>query len=284
MPSADYYYAVALLKLQQKPQYDFKVQLRFIGVMENARFESPKTRNFLFKILTKIPKTSISLTAETERYAKYISSLTNKEVFEEPYPLEMKNFSIPKLEKKDMISNNCYSSSNPLNVILMGKPRADKGNLDIRLISQLSLADVGMNVHFNSVAFPKFHRLSSPRYKNTMHLNSTYQYKKWLPKDEFNTLIDQSDVILLPYDTGTYWYRGSAVFFDAIESSKKGIIMVRKGIAFSDEMYKRGVVMQYSTVQNLISKLRSISKNSIYENQQLAIQQRKNYLNWYSNL
>ena len=79
-------------------------------------------------------------------------------------------------------------------------------------------------------------------------------------------------------------YRGSAVFFDAIELSKKGIIMVRKGIAFSDEMYKRGVVMQYSTVQNLISKLRSISKNSIYENQQLAIQQRKNYLNWYSNL
>lgn len=281
-PSADYYFCNSLLKLLQGKKYkDYKitVKFRFIGVMENAQINKSDKPNELFRTIRSFSPEKIILSAETSKYAFYLKNLINKDVATEPYPFQ----------KKDLIPSECspssqekFNSSNPLKVLLLGKPRPDKGNLDLPRIANKSLELFGMNIVFSAVSFPKSSRFYKRHFALAQYPNINFEHKI-LPKHKYETLLKTTDVMLMPYDNLTYWFRGSAVFFDSIEQSNS-VIIARSGCAFADDMAKEGAALKYYSIDGLFSILGQILECGPKVKNVWAKNQRSNYINWVSSL
>ena len=277
-PSCDYYFAHETALLSKKND---KIQLkyRFIGVMEYAKLEFKGFPNRLFKVIRGLPDEKINLQAEVKRYADLLTGLLGKKVTEKPYPTDLT--SSVSSEKEILYSKaelpDDYNPEMPLKILLLGRPRIDKGSLDLKQIAQSTFERFGNRVHFDCMSFPEEHRFSEKKFLQDTRTNITYHYEKWLPKEKYLHQMASAEVLLLPYDIGVYWYRGSAVCFDAMEKTKKALILARKGNAFADEMFSKDVILEYATINDLMEHIEVILNNGRQKNTAISMQKRETY-------
>lgn len=276
-PSCDYYFAIETASLSNKYS-NIELKYRFIGVMEYAKLEFDRSANRLFTAIRDLPNEKITLQAEVKRYADLLTGILGKNVVETPYPTEFATYvSVkPKFSSEEELQDE-YSSEMPLRILLLGKPRVDKGSLDLKRIAQFCFERFGNRVHFDCMSFPKSHRFREKKHFQDVRTNINYHYEKWLPKEKYLHQMASSDVLLLPYDIGVYWYRGSAVCFDAMEKTKKALVLARKGNAFADEMFRDDIILEYATINDLMEHIQVILNNGRQKNAAISKQKREKY-------
>jgi len=248
-PSCDYYYANQFIDAIARSGLNVSLKLRFIGVLENERIISSWTgrRKILRKLRFIKEEVDVILTAETSRLSDYISSLTDISVAVEVYPFKQKQ----SLKHKSDKYHNTLSISCP------GASRSDKGSFDMNHILQESLYRYGKSVIFN---IQKIRKGDVSWNRGAEKLATIYPNLKLLdarvPRDEFEQYILNSDIVLLPYDPMVYWNRGSAIFFESIESSK--YMIGRGGCSFVDEMSEHGIIDKYYSIEQLTSIIEAL--------------------------
>ena len=271
-PSCDFYYAKSVLeKLEEDKKNNIELRLRFIGVMEHACIKTKKSENKLFNSIKNSRSKNIKITAETNKYGNFLSNIIGVETKTEPYPIKIKTTSTTKSKQK-------YTQNSPMKIILLGKARVDKGNLDLPLFLDISLRELGMNAIFYTTLFEKTNRYKKIERKIKSYPN-VVMIEKPLPEKEFRQLITDSDVVLMPYDIKTYWYRGSAIFFDSIEKGK--LIYARNGCAFADDMSEIGAIKTFHNIQSFTNSIALLLHKGPTYLAEVAERNMKAYCSWY---
>ena len=246
-PSADYYGTRAFLKLLETmpPEQRPSLHLRFIGVLE---FSEARFRNSLLELAILINNNSdwVSVSTEVSPYADFLNSILHKvNVSVEPYPLEIKEISFkPK--------------NSDLKILLPGTNRADKGYFDLFNLCKELLFE-----------FPKATFIIQDMKKWDKHFKKKYQHQlaqlsnvelvdAILSRDKIEELYSQAHLVLLPYDSGTYHYRGSAIHYEAI--THKVPVIVKKGLGFINEVNEWSSGWIYETKEDLCSAIKTYLK------------------------
>ena len=159
----------------------------------------------------------------------------------------------------------------------MGKPRPDKGNLDLPELSRMLYKSFGERVVIHCVEFNEKSRFYIPPHKRLDERNTVRYEGGYLPADIFNELMSTSDIVLFPYDIGTYWLRGSAVLFDAIEKSN-ALLLARSGLAFADELADHSAIQIFNGFQNLNDIISEILIFDRLELRKKSAVQKQNYI------
>lgn len=230
-PSADYYGAISLIKFIRKlpPAKHPKVHLRFIGWSEFQKYW--KNEDSIFSIIKSCEdlRPQLSFSAETPRYAKLIESFLDEKIIYLPYPLC--NKLTPMNESRENI------------ISCPGQARVDKGYFRI-----LDIAKSVEHFYGNDKRSMFVMQSMNPTDK---HFNQSYEESLIkqgninlravrLSQAEINQIYSNSRVILLPYDSDVYQYRGSAIFQECLSIGRP--IVASKGLGFSDliERYRCG--------------------------------------------
>ncbi|NMW19100.1 MAG: glycosyltransferase [Chlorobiaceae bacterium] len=264
-PCVDYYGAMAILELLYRispPKTPF-VYFRFIGVMENATSIGlsglPKLLKDIKKMLAAGYK--IKLCAETPRYADSLASDLATFVNVVPYPTHT-----DMIKKLTIIEGGGEEYKDIFTVVCPGSARCDKGYLDLfDIFSTIRKIDPRQSIKFVVQGLPVADSLQHTSYTNQLYaipgvkiLHST------LSEEEMNELYSLSDLVLLPYDTAIYAFRGSAVFMECIS---RGIpVIALAGSAFCDQIIYYGagsVVPEIGSFANEILQYRYVSKPTL---------------------
>ncbi|MCV0428443.1 MAG: hypothetical protein K5905_23540 [Roseibium sp.] len=245
-PSADYYFVLGCAELLVEESAKFHLSIRFIGVLENASIKRGATRKVLFHTLRKVPAEMLTLQAEAGRYSEYLNFVLNHEVETIGLPINQQQ-----IQATDTASDvpDTYSPEYPLVICLPGKSREDKGGLHVTKLARSLMDRFGMSVVLRAQNFNKGSRFhTKSKYLEDLFPNIDY-LPSGLPRDEFEKAIWGADAVLLPYTPGTYWYRGSAIFFESLEHSK--LMIGRGGNAFVDDHFREGIIRRYYTLDQL---------------------------------
>lgn len=252
-PSADYYGVRAFIKYLSKVKKEERprLHLRFIGVAESNHLLFYNNIYELVDLINQNHQT-ITVSSEVPIYAQYLNSvLPNISVITEPYPL------------KDQVRRSRKKSRSetwidPFTILLPGTNRADKGYFDLyNLAKEIFFQIPSIRIIIQDMSkrddyFDKTYQLKLSRIANVELVDAV------LPREKIETLYEQADLILLPYDPGVYYFRGSAIHYEAIVNRIP--VLVRKGVAFSDEVEQWSSGWLYETKQDLIFRLKEILK------------------------
>lgn len=249
-PSVEYYGVKAFLKKLGKVKEEERphVHLRFIGVLE---FSNSYFRNSLSELVDLMNKNhqTITVSAEVPIYARYLNVVLPKiNVIAEPYPLEDKIISVKKEKNRN--------ADQPFTILLPGTNRTDKGYFDIYNLAKELLFE-----------FPEARLIVQDMKKWDKSFNKKYQLKlknlanvqlvdAILPRKEIEAFYDQANLILLPYDPNVYYFRGSAIHYEAIMNRIP--VLVRKGVGFIEEVNQWSSGWVYETKQELFSRIKEI--------------------------
>jgi glycosyltransferase involved in cell wall biosynthesis len=253
-PGADFYSLSALhsLALEGLVPKDKIIIIRLMGVMETAT-KIPNARKVFTELLQGIKSIlgqQVRISAETEKYALYLSGLLNIEISVTPIPSDLSN--VDAINKRQQ---NKQLTIDDLIIACLGGARADKGYFEIAVIAEKLLnTKATRNVRFRVQGM----HMSNPEY------NWEYQAKlaslinvvllpARLTDLELLTEIDTSDLVLLPYSQGTYEQRGSAILFDSLPFGKPIIGM--DGTGFGDTIRNGGLGLTYNGYDDLMNKL-----------------------------
>lgn len=230
-PSADYYGVISLIKFIHKlpPTKRPKIHLRFIGWSEFQKYL--KSEDSIFSIIKSCDdlRSQLSFSAETPKYAKFIENFLDEEIIYLPYPLC--NKLTPMNESRENI------------ISCPGQARVDKGYFRI-----LDIAKRLEDFYGNDKQLMFVMQSMNPTDK---HFNQSYEESLIkqrnidlravrLPQSEINQIYSNSRVVLLPYDSDVYQYRGSAIFQECLSIGRP--IVASRGLGFSDliERYRCG--------------------------------------------
>ncbi len=235
-PSADYFGCLSLfdylvsLPASKHP----KIHLRMIGVMEYAAYMLGQSRYQFFYHLRRAISSGINFTisAETPKYAKFIHQILNMSVTYMPYPLIHELTSVRWEEVKVL--------SSP------GQGRVDKGFFRIYpIISEIYRYGIDkkfkfdvQNMRGNDPGFRKTYQGILQKVPN-MRLRADV-----LSSKEILEMYQESDILLLPYDTATYQLRGSAVYQEGIAIGRPVVCSKGTGISELVERYGNGLLAE----------------------------------------
>ncbi|MEH6446043.1 MAG: hypothetical protein V7784_19290 [Oceanospirillaceae bacterium] len=248
LPSTDYYYGLEILKFYKNTKTPANLHLRFIGVLENGRFSKRASKTEILKLIKHLKDDfRIKISAETERYATYIKNITGARVEVTRYPLTIR-------KKND--SNKAVTG--PLIVSCPGASREDKGSFDTIPIVNSIFATCGEKVVVNVQGFRKGDLAWE---KDAMFLAKRHPTLRLLAprvsRSDFERYILDADIILLPYNPSSYWYRGSAIFFESIEQGK--YMIGRGGNAFVDDLADNNIIDRFYKIDQLGAMMESLS-------------------------
>lgn len=216
-----------------------------------------KTKKYIFKyliyLLTKTLGDNFLTLTENPKLVKVL-----KKTF------CIKTFHLPSLHKIEKIYiKNRVPNKNKINIICPGPYRNEKYGLNLisfleNNIDNTSLFVLNINNKFNSV------------YKNTSKFNIKF-IKNSLNKSQYLKGINDSDVVMLPYDPREYSYRTSGIFFEAISMGK--IVLVSSNTLMSDYLkkyyLKELIVKDWHKVS--INYLINIKKNKLIKKKLLKM-------------
>lgn len=242
LPGADLFSILALHQLAKKGQirHDQLIVLRLMGVMETSGYLPGSHEMYLnaLQLLT-AHRLRILITGETEKYATFL---------ERHLKIGVPVTHIPVHESKTAISAPSSLDAEPTSraIVCLGGARADKGYFELLEHARRCRLTWGRSMHFYvqrmSPQNPEYdtdYELALARSINVTLLPS------YLDDDVLFSWIAQADAVYLPYSSGTYAQRGSAILFDSLPFGK--LIIGRRGTGFGDSIdtYGLGVTFHH---------------------------------------
>ena len=239
-PGADFYVIWAVRELAKAGLLqNRKLSLRLMGVMETAGFMPVPEQVVpqLIKDIVCAAADSVTLTAETEKYARRIESWSQVHVPVTLIPAFSAGNTSSRLKPRRV---HVTSAASPLVLGFLGGARADKGYAELPEIAHQLYARFGLAVrcHIQTMAphepyYSRSDNNSLARWPNVHLLPTT------MSDEQLIRAIQECHALVLPYSIGTYEWRGSAMLFDALSM---GIpVMGRRGTAFGESIDSFGL-------------------------------------------
>lgn len=227
-PSIDYYSIIGLFNaLRGLPKRRHpRLLLRFIGVMEQAHQSIPHAEALQLAMLrireALTWKTCISISAETQKYARRLEALVGSSVLVVPY-------FAPTVDPLPM------PTAGPCTFLLGGSARLDKGFLRLaEIISRVNAAIDPSEVAFIIQGPPKDFLLNNADYmKRLWALPNVNVLEATLSYAEIVESFRRSHVALMPYVADVYEYRGSAMLMEAMMFGRP--VICQAGTAFAEQ-------------------------------------------------
>ncbi|OIO58723.1 MAG: hypothetical protein COZ46_02455 [Verrucomicrobia bacterium CG_4_10_14_3_um_filter_43_23] len=255
-PSTDYYGARALLEIcneldkAERP----KMHFRFIGVMENAAYGRIQGCTPILNNIKKLIEegASITISAETPIYCSYLQKLTHLNIIYLAYPLE------GQLEPLNWDIDN-------FKIALPGQGRRDKGYFRFYDIAKFLNRDskarkFKMLLQGMKLSDPCFNK---PYNRILAEIKSLELLPAQLGINALNDIYKKSDILLQPYCTGTYAYRGSAVYQEGIAFGRLFVCSKNTGISNLVQRYGNGLLAD--TDEDFAKSIIELSKLSKQE-------------------
>jgi glycosyltransferase involved in cell wall biosynthesis len=223
-PNADHLTTRSLLKylpgnLSEKLP---SVGLRFINVMENNGIPKIQSSKALFRFLqrSKSKGFKIDVTAETDGYRAYIAQyVTGVNICEYPENLET--------SKK----RSYGTKGKTLTLGCLGSARPDKG---FGALSGLVPRLLAFKTKEIEILVQEATQSWGYEYDATLSELRNYSQIKFLPgyltHEEMSNSINDCDVLLMPYDSGVYEFRGSAMLFEAADLGIPMLVPSKTGL------------------------------------------------------
>lgn len=253
LTSADYYSIIALSKLESSVLKKLNIHIRLIGVMENASYARGSVKRRWIRAIKEIKKQAncLTLSSEVYSYSEYLEKILCLEVLTISYPLADKL----KISK---------TKNNVANISMVGCGRKDKGFFEIKKI-EYELANANVNYQIIAQDMDEYDLSYSKKY--SYGLTDSRQITllpSHLTDDEIESLYSCADIILLPYDSGVYKYRGSAVYQEGLSYGKLFVCYSGSGMDAWINKYGNGILVQNHTgVAMAIAKLLSLSSEEV---------------------
>jgi glycosyltransferase involved in cell wall biosynthesis len=198
------------------------VGLRFINVMENNGIPKLLNSNSLFKFIQRYKSKGfrIDVTAETDGYRAYIGQfVTGVNICEYPQNLEILKKQIDRTKAKRLTLGS------------LGSARPDKG---FGALSGLIPRLLAFKTKEIEILVQEATQSWGYEYDATLSALRNYSQIKFLPgyltHEEMNNSIKECDVLLMPYDTGVYEFRGSAMLFEAADLGIPMLVPSKTGL------------------------------------------------------
>lgn len=266
-PSVDFYSAQAILRFfeTQKPETLPLLNLRFIGVMENNSKYYTEPRCELFSMIRtlKAKAYKINISAETPKYADFISQRVDCDVSPLTYPMMADSLKLK-------------SKSSSFKVLCPGAQRRDKGFTRLfNIISQVTLENPDAKFEFFIQTVPG---VSFSAYQSQLYaLPGVRLLPPTLTMEKIKSLYEESHMVLLPYDSDIYYLRGSAVLMEALAYGR--LVITSDHTAFSEQVryYNCGKICQSD--QDFAKGIREFYDTSLLNMERQALQSRFRYGN-----
>jgi hypothetical protein len=238
-PSVDFYGVIGMLNaLESVPaRRRPTVMLRFIGVMESASSEYRSPEDELLKRLVFAQSHGVSLSygAETPRLADKIASKLRQHVHLVPYPSVANACELPK--------------EGTFNVFCPGSARIDKGFLQLlEIAAAVRQEDSALDIRFTAQNLPHSAAIHHQKYVSKLYaLPGVKLLRHSISEDEMLVEYEQCTAVLLPYDSSTYRFRGSAAMMEAISVQRPVLALAGSAFAVQIAYYGLGDVCQNTT-------------------------------------
>jgi glycosyltransferase involved in cell wall biosynthesis len=229
-PSAEYYGCLSLLDLVRKlpPEQRPKIHFRMIGVMESANYTLESARPDFFAEIRRAlaDQIQLSISAETPPYCELIERMIGAPVIYMPYPLAN--------DQEPLAWKDIKVVSSP------GQGRADKGFLRLyAIISGLLKTGALEKFSFDVQNMRRTDNHFRARYESTLkHVPNLRLRPARMSQAEIDEAYRKSDILVLPYDSDTYAFRGSAVYQEGLAIGRP--VVCSKGLGFSGLVTKYG--------------------------------------------
>lgn len=250
-PSIDFYALLALaesidaLRAAGGP----RLLIRLIGVMEaaaSAQFAKP--HNVVLALINRLYDAGlpVNLAAETPRYAEFLAVQLNRSV-SVAANIDLREL-VP-LQQSDVFS-----------VVCPGSARYDKGFLNlVELFGSVRQRDPGLKIRFSTQVLPDHDLKHQLDYLIKLYaIPGTTLLPSQLPADELASVYEKADLVLLPYASDVYAYRGSAVLIEALCSGRHCLAL--DGPAFVDQIRYFGGGTVCSSVAEMSDQILAFSK------------------------
>lgn len=223
-PNADHLTIKSLLKyLRHNLSEDLpSVGLRFINVMENNGIPKFQNSSSLFRFLQRYKSKGfkIDVTAETDGYRAHIGQfVTGVGICEYPQNLDISKRRIDRTKSKRLTLGS------------LGSARPDKGFGALAGLIPRLLAFKTKEIE---ILVQEATQSWGYDYDATLSALRNYSQIKFLPgyltNDEMNSSIKECDVLLMPYDSGIYEFRGSAMLFEAADLGIPMLVPSKTGL------------------------------------------------------
>jgi len=217
--------------------------------MENNGMPKILRRNQLFRRIKQTDRAGlkVDVSAETEGYRALLSEYM-QETFVCEYPPEKnqnrKSKKMSQMEKGFVIG-------------ALGSARPDKGFTNLRVLTPRLLAAYGEKI---KIITQEGLNPWGLEYDRTLAELRSYPkvsvLPSYLPFLEMQEAIDQCDILLMPYDEGTYEYRGSAMLFEAADRGIPMLVPSKTGLG--EVIRKFGIGATFTSESDIIGSLNSI--------------------------
>ncbi|WP_157861892.1 glycosyltransferase [Methylobacterium sp. Leaf361] len=264
-PSTDFYSLVGLetcKNLFQRPDSP-KLLLRFIGVMESASsaFRKPIDVALMYIRSIKDAGCKVSLSAETPVYADWLAEQLDQYVSVTPYG-----------EVRDPIP---LRTGKAFHVICPGSARFDKGFLRLEeIFSKIRIRDPDIKITFSTQSLVDTEVVHHQTYITKIYaIPGVNILPSMLDNETMDELYASSDIMLLPYDTEIYKYRGSAVLMESATIGRP--VVATDNVGFSEQIRYYGMgslckdndemvsnIITYSTIPREVRWRRSLQARS----------------------
>ena len=223
-PNADHLTTRSLLNyLKSNFQNEFpSVGLRFINVMENNGVPKFQNSNSLYRFIQRYKSNGmkIDVTAETDGYRAHIGQfVTGVSICEYPQNSEISKKRIDTRKSKRLTLGS------------LGSARPDKGFSALGGLIPRLLAFKTKEIQ---ILVQEATQSWGYEYDVTLSALRNYSQIKFLPgfltHEEMNNSIKQCDVLLMPYDSGVYEFRGSAMLFEAADLGIPMLVPSKTGL------------------------------------------------------
>ncbi|MDM0011089.1 hypothetical protein QTH87_01440 [Variovorax sp. J22P168] len=267
MPGADLFSILALHELAKKGliKPDQLIVVRLMGVMETAGYLPGSHEMYLTALqLLTAHRLRILISGETEKYATFL---------ERQLKINVPVTHIPIHEAKTtVVPASPNSSPTTRNVVCLGGARADKGYFELFEHAQRCRLTWGRSMHFY------VQRMSpqNPEYNLTYELALARSINvtllpAYLEDDVLFSWIARSDAVYLPYSTGTYAQRGSAILFDSLPFGK--LIVGRRGTGFGDSIDSFGLGVTFHDWHSLDRAFETVMQQNDVSRERLKARQ-----------
>lgn len=239
--------------------------IRFIGVMENATniYHHPlrEIKRSLNKLMARCSK--VILSAESIRYAQYLSLFLETDVYAIPIPL---------LNKYTPIKQDT-----PFTVAMPGSGRIDKGFI----VASEIIRCLAKNYSAKNFLF-KIQMVTENCYAQCMDSLKVFYalpcvelLPSSISRDEMNSMLIDSHVMLMPYDSNVYKYRSSAIFTEAVSVGRQ--LVTSSGTGFEQEVSYYGAGKICSCIEQYADAIVAYAEMKPSDLSSIALRARNQY-------
>ncbi len=235
LPGVDFYSAIGFMNAIKSLPVDKRPKLfvRFIGVLETATqfYMDPLTSLCTRLRQAKAQGLRIYLSAETPSYADKLSFMTRSLTYVTPYPETSEQVPFPERDE--------------FQVACVGSARLDKGFMSLGEIARgLKSPSDSRSISLVTQMMPSRGNDNVDHYTCQLYAtNGVTLLGSTLTTTEIEGLYRNSNLVLLPYASDVYKYRGSAVLMEAASVGRPCVTLSGTAFAVQVEYYGLGTVV-----------------------------------------